>query len=171
DTSYLVTATTTSGKPLRVVVYNANDPSSIIDTTVFVADGPLSVIEIPGGTPGKVKIAVISETGAAGHPDTSAVPFKLNVYWSTTKQSPDSGQQTGQGPNGGAPSSGGDAPVTAPTTGGDGGDNGGGDVGQTPPGGSGGSGGDTGGQGGGNTGGQGGGDSGGDSGGDVGQGG
>jgi hypothetical protein len=171
DTSYLVTATTTSGKPLRVVVYNANDPSSIIDTTVFVADGPLSVIEIPGGTPGKVKIAVISETGAAGHPDTSAVPFKLNVYWSTTKQSPDSGQQTGQGPNGGAPSSGGDAPVTAPATGGDGGDNGGGDVGQSPPGGSGGSGGDTGGQGGGNTGGQGGGDSGGDSGGDVGQGG
>jgi hypothetical protein len=101
DTRYLVTAYTPSKKPIRVVVYNADDPGSLLDTTVYVADGPLTVLEVPAGTPGKVKIAVISEATADGAPDTSPVPFKLNVYWSTAKPTPGNGQETGASPHGG----------------------------------------------------------------------
>ncbi len=100
--SYLVTAYTPSRKPIRVVVYNAADPSSLIDTTVFVADGPLSVLGIPAGPAGKVKIAVISEAAGDGNePDTTPVPFKLNVYWSTSTPPAGSGQEAGASPTGG----------------------------------------------------------------------
>jgi len=102
DTRYLVTAYTPSKKPIRVVVYNADDPGSLLDTTVYVADGPLTVLEVPAGTAGKVKIAVISEATAGGAPDAAPVPFKLNVYWSTTKPAPGSGQETGASPHGGS---------------------------------------------------------------------
>ena len=94
---YLVTAYTGAKKPLRIVVYDAANPSSIVDTTVHVADGPLTVVEIPAGPPGKVKIAVISESS-----DAAPVPFKLAVYWSTSKPPPGSGQETG-GSRHGAP--------------------------------------------------------------------
>lgn len=103
DTRYLVTAYTPSKKPIRVVVYNADDPGSLLDTTVYVADGPLTVLEVPAGTPGKVKIAVISEATDNGSPDTSPVPFKLNVYWSTSKPAPGNGQQTGSSRTGHTP--------------------------------------------------------------------
>jgi hypothetical protein len=102
DTRYLVTAYTPSKKPIRVVVYNANDPGTLLDTTVYVADGPLTVLEVPAGTPGKVKIAVISEATDGGAPDTAPVPFKLNVYWSTSKPPPGNGQETGASPHGGS---------------------------------------------------------------------
>ncbi|HEY0299870.1 MAG TPA: serine protease, partial [Rhizomicrobium sp.] len=87
---YLVTAYTSAGKPLRLVVYDAADPAAIVDTTVHVADGPLTVVEIPAGPPGKVRIAVISEAGGST-PDPAPVPFKLAVYWSTAKPPPGSG--------------------------------------------------------------------------------
>ena len=102
DKNYLVTAFTPANKPIRVVVYNADDPSSIIDTTVFVADGPLTVVEVPAGTPGKLKIAVISEAGGQGTPDASPVPFKLNVYWSTAKPPAGIGPGNRRHPHGGA---------------------------------------------------------------------
>ncbi len=101
DTRYLVTAYTPAKKPLRVVVYNANDPSSIIDTTVHVADGPLTVVEVPAGPAGKVKIAVISEAGGSA-PDTSPVPFTLAVYWPTGKPPAGAGQESGGSPHGAA---------------------------------------------------------------------
>lgn len=134
DTRYLVTAYTPSKKPIRVVVYNADDPGSVLDTTVFVADGPLTVLEVPAGTPGKVKIAVISEATADGQPDASPVPFKLNVYWSTAKPAPGSGQETAASPHGGhtpppAPSQPPAQPAPAPPA--NGGDSGG-DEGQGP---------------------------------------
>jgi len=130
DKNYLVTAYTSTKSPLRVVVYNADDPTSIIDTTVYVADGPLTVLEIPAGSPGNVKIAVISEAGSQGKPDDTPVPFKLAVYWSVGAPPAGNGQTTGASPQGG---SGGEAPATQPPSGttepsGDGG----GDVGQTP---------------------------------------
>ena len=130
DKNYLVTAYTSTKSPLRVVVYNADDPTSIIDTTVYVADGPLTVLEIPSGSPGNVKIAVISEAGSQGKPDDTPVPFKLAVYWSVGAPPAGNGQTTGASPQGG---SGGEAPATQPPSGttepsGDGG----GDVGQTP---------------------------------------
>jgi hypothetical protein len=103
DTRYLVTAYTPSKKPIRVVVYNADDPGSLLDTTVYVADGPLTVLEVPAGTPGKVKIAVISEATSGGSPDTGPIPFKLNVYWSTSKPTQGSGQETGASRTGHAP--------------------------------------------------------------------
>jgi len=137
DTRYLVTAYTPSKKPIRVVVYNADDPGSILDATVFVADGPLTVLEVPAGTAGKVKIAVISEATADGQPDAAPVPFKLNVYWSTTKPAPGNGQVTGSSPHGGSAPAPAQPPATpAPTTPAppppaDGGDSGG-DVGQGP---------------------------------------
>ena len=126
DTRYLVTAYTPSKKPLRVVVYNADDPGSVLDTTVYVADGPLTVLEVPAGTPGKVKIAVISEATADGQPDATPVPFRLKVYWSTSKPASGSGQETGASPHGGhtPPAKPSEPP---PATGGDGGD-----VGQGP---------------------------------------
>jgi hypothetical protein len=137
DTRYLITAYTDTKKPLRVVVYNADDPSSIVDTTVDVADGPLTVMVVPAGTAGKVKIAVISEaTDDATRPDAAPVPFKLDVYWSTGKPPPGAGQEgdarPSHGGKGGTP-----RPVGTPSgggspPGGDGGDQGGGDVGQTP---------------------------------------
>ncbi|MEI9886962.1 MAG: serine protease [Rhizomicrobium sp.] len=110
---YLVTAYTPAKKPLRLVVYDAANPSAIVDTTVHVADGPLTVVEIPAGPPGKVKIAVISES-----PDTAPVPFKLAVYWSTSKPPPGSGQEAG-GSRHGAPTpppAPGTAPPAAPPT-------------------------------------------------------
>jgi hypothetical protein len=131
--NYLVTAYTSAKSPLRIVVYNADDPASIIDTTVFITDGPLTVLEIPAGSPGSAKIAVISEAGPQGHPDSSPVPFKLAVYWPVGKPPSGSGQQSGQSPSGAAPPS---APPNAPPRGSEpapsGGDEGGGDVGQTP---------------------------------------
>ena len=132
DKNYLVTAYTPAKSPLRVVVYNADDPSSILDTTVFITDGPLTVLEIPAGSPGTVKIAVISEAGPQGHPDTSPVPFKLAVYWPLGKPPAGSGQESGQSPRGGTTSP--SAPPSAPPNGNapSGGDEGGGDVGQTP---------------------------------------
>lgn len=140
DIRYLVTAYTPSGKPLRVVVYNADDPTSIVDTTMFVADGPLSVLEIPAGTAGKVKIAVISEAGGAGTaPDAAPVPFTLNVYWSTTKPPAGAGQETGATPTGGAttpppaaPQPSAPASPTTPPAGGEAPPSGNGDVGQGP---------------------------------------
>jgi len=140
DKNYLVTAYTTSKSPLRVVVYNADDPTSVLDTTVYVADGPLAVLEIPAGSPGNVKIAVISEAGGQGKPDDTPVPFKLAVYWAVGKPPADNGQQTGASPQGGT---GAESPAGQPSggepsggqpSGGEpsGGDNGGGDVGQTP---------------------------------------
>ena len=131
--NYLITAYTTAKSPLRVVVYNADDPSSIIDTTVFITDGPLTVLEIPGGSPGAVKIAVISEAGPQGHPDASPVPFKLAVYWPVGKPPAGSGQESGQSPQGGGAASP-SAPPNAPPSGNEpepSGDRGG-DVGQTP---------------------------------------
>ena len=109
DTRYLVTAYAASKKPLRLVVYDAADPSAIVDTTVRVADGPLTVVEVPAGPAARMKIAVISEgAGDDGKPDVSPVPFKLNVYWSTSKPPAghpttpaaggDQGGDVGQGP-------------------------------------------------------------------------
>ncbi|MGZ5940383.1 MAG: S1 family peptidase [Rhizomicrobium sp.] len=132
DKNYLVTAYTPTKTPLRIVVYNADDPSSIIDTTVFVTDGPLTVLEIPAGSPGNVKIAVISEAGGQGKPDASPVPFKLAVYWSLSKPPAGNGQESGSSPHGG---SGRTPPATQPPSGApapSGGDDGGGDVGQGP---------------------------------------
>jgi len=79
-----------------------------------------------------VKIAVISEAGPQGHPDTSPVPFKLAVYWPLGKPPAGSGQESGQSPRGGTTSP--SAPPSAPPNGNapSGGDEGGGDVGQTP---------------------------------------
>ncbi len=135
DTRYLVTAYTPSKKPIRVVVYNADDPGSIIDTTVFVADGPLTVLEVPAGGAGRVKIAVISEaTDGDNKPDTGPVPFKLAVYWSTAKAPPaGNGQETGSSPHGRTPAPDAppppDTPATPPADSPSGGDSGG-DVGQ-----------------------------------------
>ncbi|HXC53947.1 MAG TPA: serine protease [Rhizomicrobium sp.] len=134
DTRYLITAYTPSKKPLRVVVYNADDPASLIDTTVDVADGPLSVVEIPAGPAGKVKLAVISEaTDDNAGPDTAPVPFKLDVYWSVAPLPPGASQETGASPHGGslppAAPAGGGHPAPPPAQGGD---QGGGDVGQGP---------------------------------------
>ncbi|HLJ52921.1 MAG TPA: serine protease [Rhizomicrobium sp.] len=133
DKNYLITAYTTAKSPLRVVVYNADDPSSIIDTTVFITDGPLTVLEIPAGSPAAVKIAVISEAGPQGHPDAAPVPFKLAVYWPVAKPPTGGGQESGQSPQGAGatPPS---APPSAPPSGNapSGGGQGGGDVGQTP---------------------------------------
>ena len=131
STRYLVTALTPDRKPLRLVVYDAANPTSIVDTTVHVADGPLTVVEIPAGPPGKVKIAVISESA-----DAAPVPFKLAVYWSIAKPPPGSGQAADGFSHGtGAPPAapGATPPATppahtpAPPSGGDGGD-----VGQGP---------------------------------------
>ena len=135
DKRYLITAWTDSGKPLRVVVYNADDPRSLLDTTVDVADGPVTVMTVPSGTAGKVKIAVISEASGEDGPDTTPVPFRLDVYWPTGKPPTGTGQEGNARPShGGKPSGGGEKPTggggSAPS-GGDGGDSGG-DVGQTP---------------------------------------
>ena len=132
---YLITAYTATKSPLRVVVYNGDDPSSIVDTTVFVADGPLSILEIPSGSQGAVKIAVISEAGPQGHPDVTAVPFKLDVYWPVGKPPAGSGQESGSSPQGGASPPQNPPPRSAPAPSGgepSGGGEGGGDVGQTP---------------------------------------
>ena len=133
DKSYLVTAYTSAKSPLRIVVYNADEPSSITDTTVFITDGPLTVLEIPAGSPGSAKIAVISEAGPQGHPDASSVPFKLAVYWPVGKPPEGSGQESGQSPRGGGTKSP-PAQPSAPPSGNkpSGGDEGGGDVGQMP---------------------------------------
>lgn len=132
DTRYLVTAYTLAKKPLRIVVYDADNPSSIVDTTVHVADGPLTVVEVPAGPAGRVKIAVISESlGDDNRPDTGPVPFKLAVYWSTSKPPPGSGQESGASPHGAKPPGPATTPPThppAPPSGGEGG----GDVGQGP---------------------------------------
>ncbi len=134
NTRYLVTAYTPAHKPLRIVVYDADNPSTIVDTTVHVADGPLTVVEIPSGTPEKVRIAVISESVDDEHkPDTAPVPFKLDVYWPVGKPPPGNTQVSGGSLQGGgthppaaaAPAS----PPSAPTP--PGGDSGG-DVGQGP---------------------------------------
>jgi hypothetical protein len=124
DTRYLITAYTPAKKPLRLVVYDADNPSSIVDTTVHVADGPLTVVEVPAGPAGKVKIAVISEaTGDGNKPDTASVPFKIAVYWSTSPPPPGTGQETDAGPNGGKPLApappAGAPPATPPPAGGD----------------------------------------------------
>ena len=136
DKDYLVTAYTATKNPLRVVVYNGDDPASIVDTTVFVADGPLTVLEIPAGSAGPVKIAVISEAGPQGKPDASPVPFKLSVYWPVGQPPAGTGQQSGSSPHGGqggsAPPARPSSPPNAPPNGEPSGDEGGGDVGQTP---------------------------------------
>lgn len=81
NTRYLLTAATPAGKPLRLVVLDANNTSTVIDVTVAVADGPLTVIEVPPGEQLSARVAVISESGGEDAPDTTPVPFKLNLYW------------------------------------------------------------------------------------------
>lgn len=134
DKKYLITAYTTTKSPLRVVVYNGDDPSSVVDTTVFVADGPLSILEVPSGSSGPVKIAVISEAGPQGHPDVTPVPFKLDVYWPVGQPPAGAGQETGQSPHGSGTRPPPSAPANPPhgARQPSGGDEGGGDVGQTP---------------------------------------
>ena len=94
--------------------------------------GPLTVLEIPAGSPGNVKIAVISEAGGQGRPDTSPVPFKLNVYWSVGKPPAGSGQESGSSPQGGSGAPHAPKPSRGETPAPSGGDEGGGDVGQGP---------------------------------------
>jgi hypothetical protein len=133
DTRYLITAYTDSRKPLRVVVYNADDPRTLVDATVDVADGPVTVLTVPAGTAGKVRIAVISEAAGDDGPDIAAVPFSLAVYWPTGKPPQGTGQVGNASPSHGKPHGGGEKPTGGgKPSGGDGGDDGGGDVGQTP---------------------------------------
>jgi hypothetical protein len=136
DTRYLITAYTGAHKPLRIVIYDADNPSTIVDTTVHVADGPLTVVEVPAGTPEKVRIAVISESVGDDHkPDTAPVPFKLNVYWSTGKPPEGSGQETGGSPHGGGahpPGAAPPGPPAPPSSGAPSDPDSGADVGQGP---------------------------------------